>query len=73
MSGKHKNFKYIFSFFVKVFQSKHASNNSDAWQPFPVIFMFKIFLLHNYLDIVLFTVPNRFANANVGHDICIWA
>lgn len=73
MSGKNKNFKYIFSFFVKVFKSKHASNNSGAWQPFPVIFMFEIFLLHNYLYIVLFTVTNRFANAIVGHGICIWA
>lgn len=71
MSVKKIKTLNTFFFFVKVFKSKHTSNNSDAWQPFPAIF--EIFLLHNYLYIVLFIVPNRFANASVGHDICTWA
>ena len=56
---------------MNMFRGKHTSNNSDAWQPFPVTFTFEVFFLHNHLYIVLFTVSNRIFNANVGYGICV--
>ena len=63
---------YLLLFLVKVFKI-NPSNNSNAWQPFSVIFMFDIFLLHSHLYIVLFPVPNIFSSVKPGHGICIWA
>lgn len=61
--------KYIFSFFVKGFKSKHTSNNPNTWQ---LISMFETHLLHSHLYTVLFAASNRFSNVNSGHGICIW-
>ena len=63
---------YFLLFLVKVFKI-NTSNNSNAWQPLPAIFMFDKFLLHSHLYIVLFLVPNIFSSVNPGYGICIWA